>query len=79
VSSIALDPTSVARAHTERWLGAARAVVPCGSRTSDRCRVEVQTSAIATLQHFDDPRRELALGATQATMQGTRLSEQACG
>lgn len=73
VPGLALLPTRAARATLRRDLAAMTATVPCAD--DDRCSVSATSSALVTRSRYDDPLRELSLGATGLVTQGTRAEQ----
>jgi vitamin B12 transporter len=76
VTSLALVPVRRARSTTRRLLFGGSVFVPCAS--DERCRLELETSAIAAGSRIDDPALELqALGASWLDDRGERASQRA--
>lgn len=73
VPGLALLPTRAARATLRRDLAAMTATVPCAD--DDRCSVSTTSSALVTRSSYDDPLRELSLGATGLVTRGTRAEQ----
>lgn len=76
VTSLALAPVRRARSTTRRLLFGGSVLVPCAA--NERCRLELETSAISAGSRIADPALELqALGARWLDDRGERASQRA--
>src|SRR5262249_45349409 len=75
VTGIVVVPSRTARAATRRFLGMVTAAIPCDGR--DRCRLEVQTTALLTASELRDPANDFGLLARFVASGGTRVTEAA--
>jgi len=72
LQTFALFPTTAARATFKRRLAAFTTQVPCAAVG---CLVTSTTSIVSTRTEYDDPLREVGLGATRIDLDGTRLED----
>jgi iron complex outermembrane receptor protein len=73
IPGLAVFPSTRARGRLSRRIGAVRAEVPCDSRGA--CSIATSTAVLSSTTEFDDPLRELSLGATYSELSGLRATQ----
>jgi iron complex outermembrane receptor protein len=75
VPGLSLLPTRSARASLARSMFALTGRAECAAE--GRCTLELSTAALVAHAGFDDPEREIALGATRVDVRGERVEQSA--
>lgn len=73
IPGLGLFPATRARGRLSRRIGAVRTEVPCDS--NDACSFSASTALLASTTEYDDPLRELSLGATHSELSGLRAAQ----
>jgi vitamin B12 transporter len=73
IPGLSIFPSAHTRGSFTRRIGAVSTEVPCA--TEDRCTLAASTALLASKSEYDDPLRELSLGATHTDLQALRASE----
>jgi iron complex outermembrane receptor protein len=73
IPGLGLFPATRARGALSRRIGAVRTEVPCDSKGA--CTFAASTAVLASTTEYDDPLRELSLGATHSELAGLRAAQ----
>jgi iron complex outermembrane receptor protein len=73
IPGLSIFPSTRARGSFSRRIGALSTQVPCDGE--DRCALSAVTSFLTSSSEYDDPLRELSLGAAHTALRALRASE----